>query len=61
MVLPPSLQGPALQISMAERPVVLPLKGRDAPCPLSMNITHTHEIAFDGPLGLGPKSSESSS
>ena len=30
-------------------------------CPRSTNITRTREIAFGGPPGLGPKSSESSS
>ena len=51
----------ALQASVAERQVVLPLSERGRPCPRSTNITRTREIAFGGPLWLGPKSSESGS
>jgi hypothetical protein len=51
----------ALQASVAERQVVLPLSERGRPCPRSTNITRTREIAFGGPPGLGPKSSESGS
>ena len=51
----------ALQASVAERQVVLPLSERERPCPRSTNITRTREIAFGGPPGLGPKSSESGS